>query len=91
VSGCLRLLNQLVHKVEPSDCYPRPCAIGSFYQPTIAPSIPFYAVGSFHYALEAIDAVTSDGIYVPRTGFEKAAEFCAKVSVTRNRLKFSDV
>jgi len=87
VLGCLRLLNQFVHKVEPSDCNPKPCAIGSFYQPTIDPSISFYAIGSFRYALEAIDAVTSDGIFVPQTGFVKASEFCAKVSSTRNNLK----
>jgi len=39
----------------------------------------FYAVGAFQYAVEAISAVDDDGVYVPRTGFAKAAEFCTKV------------
>lgn len=77
-SGCLRILNQLVHKAEPANCYPKPCAIGAFYQPTIDPSKLFYAVGAFHYSLKAIGAVTNDGVYVPRTGFEKAIEYCTK-------------
>jgi len=78
-AGCLRILNKLVHKAEPSNCYPKPCGIGVFYQPTIDDSIQFYAVGSFRYALAAIEAVRDDGVFVPRTGFEKAAEFCSKV------------
>jgi len=80
-SGCRHLLNQLVQKVEPSRCNPKPCGIGGFYQPRINGNTTFYAVGAFRHALRAIDAVTSGGIFVPRTGFEKAAEFCVKVCI----------
>jgi len=82
-SGCLRLLNELVHKADPSDCHTRPCAIGAFYQPTIDRNITFYTAGSFRYALEPIGAVSSDGTFVPQTGFEKATEFCSKVCITQ--------
>jgi len=70
-----------VHKAEPTRCYPKPCAIGVYYQPTIDPDMQFYAVGAFHFALVAIGAVSDNDVYVPRTGFEKAAEYCAKVSI----------
>ena len=71
-----------MHKAEPADCYPQPCGIGAFYQPTIDRNLTFYALGAFQYALEAVGAVTSDGVYVPETGFQKAAEFCSKVCIT---------
>jgi len=77
-AACVRILNELVRKAEPSDCHPKPCGIGNFYQPTIH-NITFYAVGSFRYALKAVGAVSADDVFVPRTGFEKAAEFCTKV------------
>ena len=78
-SGCIRILSRLVHKAEPSRCFPKPCGIGVFYQPTVDADIRFYAVGAFRYALQAIGAVTPNGIFVPQTGFEKATEFCTKV------------
>jgi len=79
-SGCLLLLHKIVQKAEPSNCYPKPCGIGVFYQPTIDSKMSFYALDAFIYALGPIGALTADGTYVPRTGFEKAAEFCSKVS-----------
>ena len=82
-SGCLQILHKIVEKAEPFECYPKPCAIGVFYQPTIDGNIKFYALDAFIYALEPIGALTQDGTYVPQTGFEKAAEFCSKVSITQ--------
>jgi len=77
--ACLRLLDRLVYKVDPSLCQPKPCAIGSFYQPTLPPNMDFYAVGAFYHTLSAIGALDSDGRYIPSTGFEKAFEYCRKV------------
>jgi len=91
VSGCIRLFDQIIHKVKPGDCNPKPCAIGDFYQPSIDPNKTYYAVGAYRRTLGLINASNSDGIYVPRTGFENASEFCVKVSITCNRLKFNDV
>jgi len=80
-AGCLRLINRIVQKVELSKCYPQPCGIGYAYQPTIDPDTAFYVTGSFRHAIQAVDAVTPDGIFVPSTGYDKAAEFCAKVRI----------
>jgi len=81
--GCLRILNELLNKADPSDCHPKPCAIGTVYQPTIHKKINFYAVGGFRYALRDIGAVRPDGIFVPQTGFVKGAEFCSSVRITQ--------
>ena len=88
-AGCIQLLHRIVRKAEPSSCYPKPCAIGVFYQPTIDSETSFYALDAFIYALKPIDALTTDGTYVPRTGFEKAAEFCSKVYLVDFILHYS--
>ena len=77
--ACLLLLNKLVYKAHPSLCQPKPCAIGSFYQPTLPVDMEFYAVGAFIHTLSAIGALDNDGRYTPSAGFEKAFEYCRKV------------
>jgi len=79
--GCLRLLEKLVYKVDESLCQPRPCAIGSFYQPTLPSDMDFYAVGAFVHTLSAIGAIDENRLYKPSVGFEKAFEYCQKVTV----------
>jgi len=79
-SGCLSILDQVVDKAEAARCYPKPCGVGVSYQPTIDSGMQFYAVGAFQYAMEAIGAVEDDDVFVPRMGFRKAAEYCAKVT-----------
>jgi len=79
-AACLGLLDRLVPKAGPANCFPKPCGIGAFHQPTIDSTMLFYAVGAFQYAIRALGAVDVRGVFVPRTGFEKAAEFCTKVS-----------
>jgi len=84
---CLRLLETLVYKVEdPSLCQPKPCAIGSFYQPTLPPDMDFYAVGAFVYTLDPIGALADNGRYLPQVGFEKAFDYCQKVPMFRRIL-----
>ena len=82
--ACIRLIDKVIEKVKSDDCHPKPCAIGDFYQPSIDPNKTYYAVGAYHHTVIPIGAVTSDGIYVPRTGLEKAKEFCVKVSITQS-------
>jgi hypothetical protein len=79
-AACLRLLEILVYKVESWKCNPRPCAIGSYYQPTLPPNMTFYAVGAFIHTLSAIDALQANGVYVPQHGLSKAIEYCRKVN-----------
>ena len=62
-------------------CQPKPCAIRSFYQPTLPPDMDFYAVGAFFRTLNAIGAIDKDGWYIPSKGFEMAFEYCQKVTV----------
>lgn len=82
--ACVKLLEILVYKVESWKCNPRPCAIGSFYQPTIPPNMTFYAVGAFIHTLTAIKALDSRGVYIPAHGLNKAYEYCRKVVYTVN-------
>ena len=78
-AACLRLLGRLVYKVDASMCQPKPCAIGSFYQPTLPADMDFYAVGSFVHTLTAVDALQDNGRYVPAVGFDKAFRYCTQV------------
>ena len=80
-TSCMHLLTRLVYKVDPSLCQPKPCAIGSFYQPTLPVDMTFYAVGAFVHTLSAMGALGKDGRYVPSVGFEKAFEYCSQVGV----------
>jgi len=79
-AACLRLLGRLVYKVDDESlCQPKPCAIGTFYQPTLPLDMHFYAVGAFIYTLDAIGALDNRGRYLPHVGFDKAFEYCQKV------------
>jgi len=42
----------------------------------------FYAVGAFLHTLTAIGAVDADGRYIPSVGFDKAFEYCRKVTAS---------
>jgi hypothetical protein len=79
--ACTRLLEVLVYKVESWKCNPKPCAIGSFYQPTLPPNMTFYAIGAFIHALTAVHALDANNVYVPSYGIDKAYEYCRKVCV----------
>ena len=80
--ACFSLLETLVYKVESWKCNPKPCAIGSFYQPTLPPNMTFYAVGAFIHSLTAIEALDTKGVYVPSYGLIKAFEYCRKVCIS---------
>jgi apyrase len=81
---CIELLRQHVYKSDASRCQPKPCAIGSFYQPTLPPNMTFFAIGSYIYTLKPIGALAEDGQYIPSVGYDKAVEFCQK-PVTEHR------
>ena len=88
-AACVRLLDWLVYKVDPSRCHPKPCAIGAFYQPSLPPDMDFYTVGSFVHTLNAVGAIDNRGRYLPRVGFEKALEYCQKVHIITFHLPIS--
>jgi len=50
-TACEALLDQFVHKVDDSLCHPKPCAIGSTYQPTIPEDMEFYTCSFQIYSI----------------------------------------
>lgn len=52
---CFNLLKVFVSKNdEPWRCYPKPCSIGSAYQPSLSTSMSFHLVGAFKYTFDRI-------------------------------------
>jgi len=43
--------------------------------------LQFYAIGAFVYTLPVIGALTSDAVFVPAIGYQKAFEFCRLVTL----------
>jgi len=80
-TACRALLELLVPKANPMNCHQKPCAIGPAYQPTIASTKQFYAIGSFIHAAKAIKAISPNDTFIPDVVFEKATEYCSRVSM----------
>jgi len=76
---CTEVLHNLVYKADlPWHCFPKPCAIGSTYQPTIQSYQLFYLIGAFIFAVKSIGARTVNGRVTPQDVTAAAFEFCAK-------------
>ncbi|XP_071080231.1 ectonucleoside triphosphate diphosphohydrolase 8-like [Haliotis cracherodii] len=58
-SKCLQVLRQLVSKAPDDRCFPKPCAIGSVYQPSIG-SMSFYATQGFVYTPKTMGSLDAD-------------------------------
>lgn len=58
---CERILTLILKPNTGNDCQPKPCAIGSVYQPEL-PNITFYATQAFTYAPKNLKAVGSNKI-----------------------------
>lgn len=59
-SKCLTILNSFLKSATDDMCYPKPCAIGTTYQPSLGTD-NFYAIAAFTYAPESLKAVDSSG------------------------------
>lgn len=80
---CSRLLEQLIYKpTEPWQCNPKPCVIGTTYQPTINELKMFYVMGAFLYPLNAMKVLKSDGKFSLTDLKNSAKQFCSKVRVS---------
>ncbi|KAK3092825.1 hypothetical protein FSP39_007653 [Pinctada imbricata] len=55
---CLSIINSFLQSARASMCYPKPCTIGSVYQPSVGKDI-FYAIAAFTYAPKSLKAVDS--------------------------------
>ncbi|ESP02318.1 hypothetical protein LOTGIDRAFT_238045 [Lottia gigantea] len=58
VTQCRNIIQIFLKKAEGDGCSPKPCAIGSVYQPNVT-NITFYAIGAFKYAPGDLGAIDS--------------------------------
>jgi apyrase len=76
---CLEMMKQFIYKPDEEFCYPRPCAIGTVYQPTIDTDQPFLALSAFRFAPKRLKVTKQDGTFRPADLRHAAIEFCRKV------------
>ena len=71
-------------KEPPGSCNPKPCGLGSVYQPSIPDDMQLYAMASYYFVARDIGLIT-EGVQkaqlCPIKYKEKAYEFCAKVNL----------
>ncbi|XP_062581117.1 ectonucleoside triphosphate diphosphohydrolase 8-like isoform X2 [Saccostrea cucullata] len=58
-SECFRILSMFLREAQDT-CYPKPCAIGSIYQPSVG-SDKFYAIGVYALVANDLNATDSSG------------------------------
>lgn len=85
-SKCMAVLETLIYKADTRRCSPKPCAIGTVYQPPIDGDMMFLAMSSFHRTLDKLDVLYPNGSFVPSSIYQPAIEICAKVSFIYNNL-----
>lgn len=77
-SECVALLEKFIYKNEPHRCHPKPCAIGSVYQPNIPPNQTFYTIGAFYFIIKDLKVINEDGIFTPVDVYKAAFNYCSK-------------
>ena len=83
---CLKHIKHIVYKTPHADkCLPKPCAIGSVYQPAISPQTDFFTLSSvFKYTLNTINVPrTDEGRYCLHETQTAAINFCSLVRTDR--------
>jgi len=78
VTKCLDIINFFLKSADDKWCYPKPCAIGRTYQPSVRHTV-FYAISAFQYApkyLEAIDSLNRLNVSLLK---RNANIYCQKV------------
>lgn len=81
-SECLNIISIFLQKSH-STCYPKPCAIGSIYQPSIGSDI-FYATVGFAFTAADLNATDSLGRLDINKLNKTAHIYCSKVSLLKN-------
>ena len=80
VTECEDILDHFVYKTpDPSRCWPKPCAIGTVYQPTISTDMEFYALSGFVYGVQALHVADDEDMYSPDMLREAALAYCVMV------------
>ncbi|XP_076097849.1 ectonucleoside triphosphate diphosphohydrolase 1-like isoform X3 [Mytilus galloprovincialis] len=76
-SKCLTIINSFLKSAADDMCYPKPCAIGRTYQPSIGTD-NFYAIAAFTYAPRSLGTVDSSGKLNMSRLNETAFNYCQK-------------
>jgi hypothetical protein len=82
--ACIAVLEELIYKADYRRCSPKPCAIGSVYQPHINIKMQFLAMSSFFRTLDRLNVLHPDGTFQPSAIYQPAFDLCSKVG---SRLK----
>lgn len=78
-SECVALLERFIYKTDPHRCHPKPCAIGSVYQPHIPPNQTFYTIGAFYFIIKDLNVINKNGTFTPADVYKAAFDYCSKV------------
>ena len=76
---CEEIIDKFVYK-SPSRCWPKPCAIGTVYQPTISSDMQFYALSAFIFGAKHLQVRDEHNKYSPGQLRDTASSFCGMVS-----------
>jgi hypothetical protein len=79
-SKCLTIINSFLESAADDMCYPKPCAIGQTYQPSLGTDI-FFAIAAFTYAPYSLNTVNSSGILNIDLLNTTAFNYCQKVRI----------
>ena len=76
---CVNLLNIYLSKVPAGRCYPKPCAIGPAYQPSIGHAKPFYGLGGYVKNIKPRGVLDAHNLFAPSDLRRVSIEYCKKV------------
>ncbi|ESO08681.1 hypothetical protein HELRODRAFT_184057 [Helobdella robusta] len=87
--SCEKLLDLFVYTYQDRDwrCSPKPCSIGSVYQPSLPASMDFYGVGAFRYTYERFDLLSVGNHFDLDKADKIVRQFCA-MDVEEVKLKY---
>merc|ERR1719300_1279247 len=79
-TACQAILTRLLKPAQNSSCSPKPCTIGSRYQPPFG-DLAFFATSAFRYAPTELETIEADG-KLNVTKLKKVAEEYCSMNVT---------
>ncbi|OWF41180.1 ectonucleoside triphosphate diphosphohydrolase 8-like isoform X2 [Mizuhopecten yessoensis] len=72
---CLEILNSFLQSAEENSCYPKPCAIGQIYQPSLGTDT-FFAISAYVYAPTTLRALDPFGRLKIKAMNTSAHQYC---------------
>ncbi len=71
-------------QVTPEKCYPKPCSLGPFYQPSLPDDKDLYAIGAYYKTIEAFTDININEKISPSQIQMAAHRYCQKVYILYN-------